>query len=159
MVISVNLFKSVMQPLLKHLGVDATLLADVNTYEVTLQDLTVTLSGASAEQLVIAVNLGPCEPDTNIAWQLLEMNLFGDSLPALQISAVAQHRTVILWTQERLMHLSAPILIALFERFVDTALQLREVLRKPQSAAPAPRPPREQGPALNSFQSRLALEP
>lgn len=94
-----------------------------------------------------------------MAWQLLELNLFGEANPPLQISAVAENRNVMLWTQERLAYLEASALISLFERFFDNALRLRSWLREPANAAAEQPTTREQPAALNSLQQRLGTPP
>lgn len=155
---SVTKFHTAMQPLLKHLKVDDTPLAEGNSYQITLDDLTINLVGINTEQLLIAVNLGAPAGERDIAWQLLEMNLFGEATPPLQISAVAETRDVMLWTQERLAYLDASVLIALFERFFDQALWLRKWVHEPEMAAASstdPQATREKAASLNSLQQRL----
>lgn len=156
---SVTRFQTTLQPLLKHLNVDSSQLTQGNSYQITLENMTINLVSVTAEWLLIAVNLGAPLEGKEVAWQLLELNLFGEANPPLQISAVAENRNVMLWTQERLAYLEASALISLFERFFDNALRLRSWLREPASAAAEQPTTREQPAALNSLQQRLGTPP
>lgn len=156
---SVTRFQTVMQPLLKHLNVDSTQLEQANSYQITLEGMTINLVGITAEVLLVAANLGAPSGNKDIAWQLLELNLFGEAFPPVQISAVAENHSVMLWAQERLVHLEPSALIGLFERFLDNALRLRKWLHEPDSTSLGAPTVHGQPAVLNSVQQRLGNLP
>lgn len=55
---SVTRFQTTLQPLLKHLNVDSSQLTQGNSYQITLENMTINLVSVTAEWLLIAVNLG-----------------------------------------------------------------------------------------------------
>ncbi|MEO4017889.1 hypothetical protein [Pseudomonas rossensis] len=72
------------------------------------------------------MNLGVVDlKDAEQLLRLLEEDLFCE-FPHIQISASADEKKIILWTQERLSQLDSSYLIALFERLIRRAEEILE---------------------------------
>ena len=81
------------------------------------------------DSVIFAVNLGvPAKfPHDTLLWSLLEKNLFCE-LPQVQISAAAEEKKIIVWTQERLIYLDARTLRDLFGRLMHRAREVQSLM-------------------------------
>lgn len=121
-----KVFEKTVSPLLKKLGLEAAPNPD-NHYVLELDNgLQMHLIGNWQDNLIMVMNLGVTDlKDAEQLWRLLEENLFCE-FPHIQISASADEKKIILWTQERLSQLDSSSLIALFERLIRRAEEILE---------------------------------
>lgn len=129
-------FEKTVSPLLKKLGVDPAPNPD-NHYVLALDNgLQMHLIGNWQDTLIMVMNLGVADlKSAEPLWHLLEENLFCE-FPHIQISASADEKKIILWTQERLSQLDSSTLLALFERFMQRAEEILRRMNGKSGAAP-----------------------
>lgn len=119
-----KVFEKTISPLLKKLQIDPAPNSD-NHYVLALDNgLQMHLIGNWQDTLIMLMNLGCADlKGAEPLWHLLEDNLFCE-FPHIQISASADEKKIILWTQERLSQLDSSSLLALFERFMQRAEEI-----------------------------------
>ncbi|MBD1552264.1 CesT family type III secretion system chaperone [Pseudomonas typographi] len=152
-------FHETVAPLLKYLNVASEGSGLEDTYELEFKDITVQITGVLKERLLLVARLGELRSDeeNSLLWQLLQQNIFADDFPALQISAVADSKSIILWAQEWLGELEASALINLFERFCDRARGIQQWLEQPV-ATRAINTPHKPASSINNLEEKLVRQ-
>lgn len=123
-------FEHVVKPLLKFMKVELKSELKDNHCLLELDSgMQVNLYGNWHESLIIVANLGELKSaeQKTLLWNLLEENLFFE-LPHIQISAAAEEKKIIVWTQERLSQLDSSSTIKLFQRFVERAEEVQKMI-------------------------------
>ncbi|WP_034951028.1 CesT family type III secretion system chaperone, partial [Erwinia oleae] len=117
---SASLFHRTVEPLLRHLKVDPTALAGGNSYHIEFPHYSVQLLNIHQVSLLMLLSPGRIaeESDPSLPWTLLQLNMFDGERPAIHISALAEQKSLVLWTQERLTQIDAAGVIAQFDRLV-----------------------------------------
>ncbi len=121
-------FEQIVASLLESLKIQAPKIS-AGQFFVELSDgLKVNIICNWENNVILVANVGGTQDNTQeLLWHLLEKNLFCE-LPHIQISASAEDKKIILWTQERLSQLDSRSLNALFERFARRAAEISVIL-------------------------------
>ncbi|WP_223537148.1 CesT family type III secretion system chaperone [Pseudomonas sp. GL-B-16] len=131
-----EIFEKIVTPLFKSLKIEASKIQDGQFFIELAEGLKVNVICNWEGSVILVANLGGVKDSSQeLLWNLLEKNLFCE-LPQIQISAAAEDKKIIIWTQERLSQLNSSSLNTLFERFVRRAKEVSLIMTNQGQAQP-----------------------
>lgn len=129
-------FEKIVASLLESLKIEAPQISDGQFFVELSDGLKVNIICNWENNVIMVANVGGTKDNSpQLLWHLLEENLFCE-LPHIQISASAEDKKIILWTQERLSQLDSRSLNALFERFMRRVKEVSVILAGQEQSQP-----------------------